>query len=76
MIRDMNYSEAIEEFGQELAAALLEEEYNQFICNIEPAPADFYSFKTDENYIDDIESIGIRRIRANNEILYRMEEGF
>ena len=35
----MEYKEAIEEFGKGVAAALLEEEYNQFVRGFERAPA-------------------------------------
>ena len=75
-IKDMTYSEVIEEVGQEFAAALLEQEYNQFIRGLQRTPAPFYPWKDDENYIDYIESMGYRRFKANNEKLYRMEEEF
>ena len=69
------YKEAIEEFGQGVAAALLEEEYNQFISSIGPAAASFYPWEDNDNYIDYIETIGHRKVRANHEELYRMAEG-
>lgn len=78
----MNYKEAVMEFGSEIAAALLEEEYNQFIRGIEPTPAPSYSFddvqNIKDNYIDYIENIGYRKVTIFNhdEELYRMEEEF
>lgn len=59
----------------ENAAALPREELNWVIHRNERAAASFYPWQDNENYIDYIETIGMRRIRANNEILYRMEEG-
>lgn len=75
MIKIPEYKEVVEEFGQEFAATLLEEEYNQFIRGNEQAPASFYPFDCSEDYIDFIETIGHRRVEANHEKLYRMEEG-
>ncbi len=81
MTKYSNYSEAVEDIGNELAAALLEEEYNQFIRGIEPAPAtsypfDAFSFDTISNdYIDYIEAVGYRKVGLNHEKLYRMEKG-
>lgn len=78
MVMRMNYAEAVNELGSEIAAALLEEEYNQFIRGIEPAAASEcipFEFIKDD-YIDYIETIGHRKVVLNNEKLYRMEEGF
>lgn len=75
MIKIPDYKEIVEEYGQEFAAALLEEEYNQFIRGNGRAPADFYPFDCSDDYIDFIETIGYRRVKANHEKLYRMEEG-
>ena len=73
----MNYAEAVNELGSEIAAALLEEEYNQFIRGIEPAASECISFEfIKDDYIDYIETIGHRKVVLNNEKLYRMEEGF
>lgn len=73
----MNYAEAVNELGSEFAAALLEEEYNQFIRGIEPAAAsECISFDfIEKDYIDYIETIGHRKVVLNNEKLYRMAEG-
>ena len=71
----MDYKEAVNEFGQELAAALLEEEYNQFIRGLDGPAADFYPFEATDCYTDFIETIGHGRIKANHALLYRMEEG-
>lgn len=59
----------------ENAAALPREELNWTIGGIKRAAASFYPWQDNENYIDYIETIGIGRLRANNEILHRMEEG-
>lgn len=71
----MNYKEAVNEFGQEFEAALLEEEYNQFVGGLNGPAADFYPFDAIDYYTDFIETIGHGRIKANHELLYRMEEG-
>ena len=71
----MNYREAVEEMGTELAAALLKEEYNQFIGGLDAPAADFYPFEAIDCYTDFIETIGHGRIKANHEKLYRMAEG-
>ena len=71
----MDYKDAVNEFGQELAAALLEEEYNQFIRGLDGPAADFYPFEATDCYTDFIETIGHGRIKANHALLYRMEEG-
>lgn len=71
----MNYNEAIQEFGDGVAAALLEEEYNQFVRGLNGTAADFYPFNSGDCYTDFIETIGHGRIKANHELLYRMEEG-
>ena len=71
----MNYRDAVEEMGTELAAALLEEEYNQFVRGLNGPAADFYPFEATDCYTDFIETIGHGRIKANHEKLYRMAEG-
>ena len=71
----MDYKDAVNEFGQELAAALLEEEYNQFVRGLDSPAADFYPFEATDCYTDFIETIGHGRIKANHALLYRMEEG-
>lgn len=71
----MNYNEAVKEFGQELAAALLEEEYNQFVGGLNGTAADFYPFDSADYYTDFIETIGHRKVVANHEKLHRMAEG-
>ena len=59
------------------AAALLNEDYDQFISRIGRAPApSFYPFDVTEDYIDYIEVMGHGRIKVNYEKLYRMEEEF
>ena len=59
----------------ENAAGLSKEEINWTLGRFERAAASFYPWQDNENYIDYIETIGIVRLRANNEILHRMEEG-
>lgn len=76
MMREISYTEAVKEFGQELAAALCEEEYNQFIRGFEQAPATDYIPFDDNAYIDFLETIGSRKVKSINEKLYRMEKGF
>ena len=71
----MEYKEAIEELGQGIAAALLEEEYNQFVRGLDRPAAAFYPFDSSDCYTDFIETIGHGKVKANYEILYRMEEG-
>lgn len=71
----MDYKDAVNEFGQELAAALLEEEYNQFVRGLDGPAADFYPFEATDCYTDFVETIGHGRIKANHALLYRMEEG-
>ncbi len=71
----MNYNEAVEEFGNEVAAVLLEEEYNQFVRGLNGPAADFYPFDAVDCYTDFIETIGHRKVVANHEKLYRMAEG-
>ena len=56
----MEYKDMIAEFGQELAEALLEEEYNQYIGSFRQAPAEYYTFGKE----------------TLNEKLYLVEEGF
>ena len=60
VIRKTEYKDMVAEFGQELAAALLEEEYNQYIGSFRQAPAEYYSFEKE----------------TFNEKLYRVEEEF
>ena len=71
----MDYKDAVNEFGQELAATLLEEEYNQFVRGLDGPAADFYPFEATDCYTDFVETIGHGRIKANHALLYRMEEG-
>ena len=71
----MEYKEAIEELGQGIAAALLEEEYNQFVRGLDRPAAAFYPFDCTDCYTDFIETIGHGKVKANYEKLYRMEEG-
>lgn len=71
----MNYIEAIEEFGDGVAAALLEEEYNQFVRGLNGPAAPFYPFDSSDCYTDFIETIGHGKVKANYEVMYRMEEG-
>ena len=68
-------NEFIEKYGIEDAAAGMEQEYDQFISKIGRAPASFYPWEDNDNYIDYIETIGHRKVRTNHEILHRMEEG-
>ena len=70
----MNYKDMVEEFGQELAA-LVEEEYNQYVRGLNGPAADFYPFDAIDCYTDFIETVRHRRVKANHEKLYRMEEG-
>ena len=70
----MNYRDAVEEMGTELAAALLEEEYNQFVGGLNGPAADFYPFEATDCYTDFVETIGHGRIKANHALLYRMAE--
>ena len=72
----MNYCDAVKEFGQEFAAALCEEEYNQFIRGFERAPATDYIPFDDNAYIDFLETIGSRKVKSINEKLYRISEEF
>ena len=65
----------VAELGQEYAAALLEEEYNQFIRGLDGPAADYYPFDAIDCYTDFIETVGHRRVKANHELLYRMAEG-
>lgn len=60
MIKIPEYKEIVEELGQEFAAALLEEEYNQYIGSFRQAPAEYYTFGKE----------------TFNEKLYLVEEGF
>lgn len=71
----MDYKDAVNEFGQEFAAALLEEEYNQFVRGLNGPAADFYPFDAIDCYTDFVETIGHGRIKANHALLYRMAEG-
>ena len=70
------YKDYIEKCEMEHADAVTENEYNQFIRGNGRTPADFYPFDCSDDYIDFIETIGHRRVKANHEKLYRMEEGF
>ena len=71
----MDYKDMIAELGQEIAAALLEEEYNQFVRGLDKPAAPYYPFDSCDCYTDFIETIGHGKVKANYEILYRMEEG-
>ena len=71
----MDYKDMVAEVGQEFAAALLEEEYNQFIRGLNGSAADFYPFDAIDCYTDFVETIGHGRIKANHALLYRMAEG-
>jgi len=71
----MDYRDVVKEFGNELAAALLEEEYNQFVRGLNGPAADFYPFDAIDCYTDFVETIGHGRIKANHALLYRMAEG-
>ena len=71
----MSYKDMVAELGQEYAAALLEEEYNQFIRGLDGPAADYYPFDAIDCYTDFIETVGHRRVKANHELLYRMAEG-
>jgi hypothetical protein len=71
----MDYKDMVAEVGQEFAAALLEEEYNQFIRGLNGPAADFYPFDAIDCYTDFVETIGHGRIKANHALLYRMAEG-
>lgn len=71
----MSYKEAIEEYGPEFAEAVLQEEYNEFISNIGQPAADFYLFDISDDYPGYVESIGARRVKKLDEIMYRMAEG-
>ena len=70
----MDYMDVVKEFGNELAAALLEEEYNQFVRGLDK-PAPYYPFDSSDCYTDFIETIGHGKVKANYEVMYRMEEG-
>ena len=71
----MDYKDMVAEVGQEFAAALLEEEYNQFIRGLNGPAADFYPFDAIDCYTDFVETVGHGRIKANHALLYRMAEG-
>lgn len=71
----MDYKDMVAEVGQEFAAALLEEEYNQFVRGLNGPAADFYPFDAIDCYADFVETIGHGRIKANHALLYRMAEG-
>lgn len=71
-----SYMDIINEVGEEFADAVLMEEYNQFTSYQERAAAPFYPFSTEDEYPGYIEFLGCRKVRANNEKLYRMEEKF
>lgn len=71
----MDYKDMVAEVGQEFAAALLEEEYNQFVRGLNGPAADFYPFDAVDCYTDFVETIGHGRIKANHALLYRMAEG-
>lgn len=71
----MDYRDVVKEFGNELAAALLEEEYNQFVRGLDKPAAPYYPFDSSDCYTDFIETIGHGKVKANYEIMYRMEEG-
>lgn len=76
-IRDMTYAEVIEEVGQEFVDTVLETEYNQFVgAHKRAAAPSFYPFDCSDEYIDYIESIGHRKVKANYEKLHRMAEEF
>lgn len=71
----MEYKEAVELYGQELAAALSETEYNQHVRGIKRAAADIDYLDFNDDYITINETLGHRKAKKVNEKLRRVAEG-